>query len=177
MKQLIDTLNLYLGQKAPQLPVAFKEFLVKISPYLVIIGMLSYVPLVFSLAGQGALLGRPSAAYPYAYGGAATIWGYYGIISGAGAAISLVLSFLALPGLFKPSPHGWNMVFYSFLVRVVVCCLLFAIPGVVGILIGAYILFQIRPYYFGEATFTVEPGSPQNPPAPPSQTPPAPPQA
>jgi hypothetical protein len=77
------------------------------------------------------------------------------------------LNFLALPGLFKPSSTGWTMVFYSMLVGVAENCLIFSVGGLVGSLIGGYLLFQIRPYYFGEAVLT-----PDSVPAAGTQTPP-----
>ena len=57
MDKLIEQLDLYFGKKAPQLPKSVKEFLVKISPYLAIIGVVLFVISIFPLlaAGLGSL--------------------------------------------------------------------------------------------------------------------------
>jgi hypothetical protein len=157
VNQLISTLNEYLGRKAPQLPVPVKEFLVKVAPYVCLLGIIVSVPAFLALFGI-------STGFAGYWGADAGVrWRYYGLVAGSGAAISVVLNFLALPGLFKPSAAGWTMIFYSLLVHLVMNCLLYMIVGgLLGTAIGAYLLFQIRPYYFGEAVLTPE--APQDPP-------------
>jgi hypothetical protein len=158
MNQLISTLNEYLGRKAPQLPVPVKEFLVKVAPYICLLGIIVSVPAILAWFGVSAGFGG--------YGGAdiGVRWRYFGLVAGTGALASVVLNLLALPGLFKPAAAGWTMIFYSLLVHLVMDCLLYIIvAGLVGAAIGAYLLFQIRPYYFGEVALSPE-APPQTPP-------------
>jgi len=63
-------------------------------------------------------------------------------------AISVVLEFLAVPGLFKKTRQGWNFVYYSALVSVLYSLVSFNLGGlIIGALISFYILFQVRTYY------------------------------
>jgi hypothetical protein len=161
MNQLIAVLNEYLGKKAPQLPAAFKEFLVRFAPYLCILGILASLSALGYLGGVGV----------YGVGNLTVSWRHYADIAWIGGVACIVLSCLALPGLFKPSSRGWTMLFYGLLVHVVMCCLYFSGGGLVGAAIAAYFLFQIRPYYFGEAVLA--PSAPVPPPSqPPSDNPP-----
>jgi hypothetical protein len=68
------------------------------------------------------------------------------------AAIFLLAHFAlmiaALPGLFARKRSGWNLIFYSELLSIVYSLLSYnIIGGIVGGLIGLYILFQIRTLY------------------------------
>lgn len=162
MNQLINTLNEYLGKKAPQLPVAFKELLVKLAPYLCLLGILGSLSAFRYIGLVGA----------YGVGSVGVSWHYYSGVAWVGGVACIVLSCLALPGLFNPSARGWTMLFYGLVVRVVMSCLFFSGGGLVGAAIVAYFLFQVRPYYFGEAVLnpTAPPVSP--PPQPPADNPP-----
>ena len=148
MNQLITTLDLYFGKKAPQMPTGLKEFLVKVAPYLSVLGVLLIIPAILILLGLSSRFGGlPYAAYGVGYGG----FGITAIFS----IILVVLYILAIPGLFKRSPSGWNFMFYAVLVGAVQNLLSYNLIGLlVGLAISFYILFQIRSYYFGGATMT-----------------------
>ena len=147
MNQLIDTLDLYFGKKAPQMPAGIKEFIVKVSPWLSVVGVILTVPAVLAILGLGAYFSS-FARYGmvgYGYSGFG-IWSVFTIIM-------TVLYIMAIPGLFKRSPSGWNFMFYAALVGGLQNLISFNLVGlVVGLLIGFYILFQLKPYYFGGAT-------------------------
>ncbi len=161
MNQLIETLNVYFGKKAPQLPKGGKEFIVKVAPYLVIISILFGLPALLALFGLGAVM-------PYAvYGGLSGGW-YISLLL---SVVALVLEAVALPGLFKPSPKGWNFSFYSMLVSALSSLVMMNIVGmIIGLVIGFYILFQVKEYYFGGPIIIVPPSqTPPPPPVPPVQ--------
>lgn len=158
MNQLIETLELYFGKKAPQLPPKAREVLVKIAPYITILGILLLIPAILVLLGLGTMLPTmaPYASYGYAYNNVMII-----------AIFSIVLAVLyiiALPGLFHPSPKGWNFMFYATLVSALQNILMMNLLGlVIGLVISFYILFQIRPHYFGMASPVTPPVPPSNP--------------
>ncbi len=144
MNSLISTLDEYFGKKAPQLPVAFKEFLVRILPFIAIISAIAMLPSIFGLFGS-------AASVPFAYYG-------YGPAGGFGISTilnlaSLALYALAFSGLSKRTIRGWNLVFYAVLLTNL--GILFSaqiITFVISLAFGMYLLFQIRPYYTGGVT-------------------------
>jgi len=140
------TLEEYLGKKAPQLPKAWKDALVKFAPYLVIIGV------VVGVLGFLALLGLGTFMVPLGTIG--------GIISGkpflgVGYILNILflgaivlLQGLAIPGLFSWSKKAWNFLYWSVLVGAVQNLLSFNIGGlVIGTLLSLYLLFQVKEYY------------------------------
>jgi hypothetical protein len=141
MQDFIKTLDLYLGKKAPQLPKAGKEWIVKYAPHITIAGLILMALSVLSLMRISSMAREFYAGYGYGMN-------LHVLIS----VISMVLSALALPGLFKRDAKGWNFSMYS----VVVGSLspFEPISIIISLLIGLYILFQIRPYYFGGAVIS-----------------------
>lgn len=138
---LEQTLDFYFGKKAPVLPTGVKEFLVSIAPWITLISVLIGLPAVLALVGISSYFG-PMAAYMYS--GIGTMW----MVSSAFLVVTIVLECLAIPGLFKRSKQGWNFVFYSRLLSVVLNIVtLNLIGGVIGALISFYFLFQLRSYY------------------------------
>ena len=151
MKDLIKKLELYFGKKAPQLPKEVKEWIVKLAPYLAILGVLVALPSVLTLLG---LNGMMRGFYSYSY---RSNMGLYMIIN----LVSLVLYAIAIPGLFKKNAQGWNFTFYSILVSLLGSLLMFNLGGfVVGLIVGFYFLFQVKAYYFGGAVVTEAPAEP-----------------
>lgn len=139
MEALINWLNVWFGQKAPALPVAAKEVIVKIAPWLSIVMIALAAPAVLALVGFGGYVGRYAMYGMYS-------GGWYWIF----AAATIVLNILALPGLFKRLQSGWTYSLYSVLVGGVSNLLMGEIPGlIIGLAIGFYILFQVKSYYTG----------------------------
>lgn len=142
MNSLVSTLEPYFTSKSPyQLPKNIREFLVKYIPWI------NVVILVILAPGILLALGIGTAALPFS--------GISGIDSATGLSITLlaliiqvVLMIAALPGLFNRKINGWNLSFYAVIFNFAYSLLNFQIvSGLIGALIGAYILFQIKSYY------------------------------
>ncbi len=146
--QLEATLDEYMIKKAPfQIPLGGKEFIAKVSPYLIIIGAVMFIPAVLALLGIGAVLS------PFAMMGGYGMAGGYGMMGGWGISIfagiiSMVLELMALPGLFKRTKAAWRLVCYATIVSLIGSILSFNIVGgIIGAVIGWYILFQVKEIY------------------------------
>ncbi len=123
--QLESKLLTFFTQKAPALPKGVKEFIVKIAPYLVLIGLILLIPSLLFLFGLGSF-----------YGSIVTI------------VVTAVLELMALPGLYKRLRKSWQYLFYSQLVGIASQLIQLNIVGALfSALIGFYFLFQIREYY------------------------------
>ena len=140
--QLEAVLNKYMVEKAPfALPMGLKEFVVKVSPYLVIIFA------AMSAIAVLAVFGFSSAFVPYA------MMGGYGFGTGVMTSlvttiIVLVLEVIAIPGLFKRTQGAWRLMFYASIVNVIGSLLILNIIGaVLSALIGWYIIFQLKDMY------------------------------
>jgi len=139
-------LDEYMVKKAPfAIPAGGKEFIVKIAPYLVIIGAILLLPAIFAAIGLSAFVAPFAMMGAYGYG---HVWGFRVIISLIVSVIALILEIIAVPGLFKLTRNGWNMVFYASIVSFVGSILsLNIIGGIIGAIIGWYILFQVKDMY------------------------------
>ncbi|MDQ5962557.1 MAG: hypothetical protein QG653_364 [Patescibacteria group bacterium] len=143
MHDLIKKLEDFFA-KAPHLPNDIREIIVKIAPYLAIIGIVFSVlalPALFSIFTIGA------PAMMMAGGG-----GFGGMIllTGLFAVANMVLLILAFPGLQKRQASGWNYVFYSVLLGAVQSILAFNLVGlIVFTTLSLYILFEVKHFYHG----------------------------
>ena len=136
---LMGTLEYYFGQKAPQLPAGFKEWLVKFGPWIELILLILAAPMILGLLGLNIGFRGFLGSYGYASG-----WGLYSIL----VAAQLVLQIIALPGLFKRQMAGWNFAFYAMIAGVVASLVMGSIgSAIISVAIGLYFLFQIRSYY------------------------------
>lgn len=142
MNSLVNSIEPYFTTKSPfQLPKNIREFLVKYIPWI------NVVILVILAPGILLALGIGTAALPFS--------GMAGVDSATGLTITLlalviqvVLMIAALPGLFNRKISGWNLSFYAVLFNLAYSLLSFQIlSGILGAVIGAYILFQIKSYY------------------------------
>lgn len=138
-------LSEYLLDKAPfHLPENVREIIVKIAPWLVVILMVIAIPAILAVFAAGALVSFWAASVGVSLGTA-----YY--ISIVFLIITVVLELIALPGLFARKRSGWVFVYYANLVSFVGNVINFSVGGlisaVIGLVIGLYILFQIRSYY------------------------------
>lgn len=137
----------YLRIKAPwQLPAGAKEWIVKYGPWislvLLILGALVIIP-VLVLA-----LGLTAVSLPFAAATGAmhnTAFGWIQIII---SLVVLVMEGIAIPALLKRKLSGWNLIYYAQLLSVVGSLINFnIISALISLVIGMYILFQIRSYY------------------------------
>ncbi len=138
--QLIDTLEEQFS-KLPPLPKNWKDIIVNVTPWIVLIfGVLGVIG---GLAGVGIL----AMFAPFIAIGSGV-----GVASGSiiGALLWLVSSALmvaAFPGTRAKKISGWNLLFWSEIVSAVAAVVSFSVGGVVGALVGLYILYQIKSYY------------------------------
>lgn len=131
----------YLLDKAPfHLPVNIKEAIVKYVPWVNLILMIILFPVVLGALGLGALFAPASFL-----GGVGS--GFMYIITLIFSMASLILSAMALPGLFKRKRSGWVYTYYADLLQVVLNILSFSIIGLLFNLIFLFVLFQVRSYY------------------------------
>lgn len=129
----------------PKLPAGIIDFLVMIAPWL------SLVFGILGLLGTVSALGLMGAAMPYAkmYGVGNTGINYIAVIGGL---VSSVLTLVAFPGLKAMKMNGWMMLFWSQVVGVATSVLAvatgaFNVGGIIGAIIGFYILFQVKSRY------------------------------
>jgi hypothetical protein len=145
-EKLEVTLGEYLGEKAPQLPKAWKDILVKFVPYLVIIGV------VVGVLGFLALLGLGTFLVPLGtIGGMITgrpFFGFGYILNIVFLGAIVLFQGLAIPGLFSRSKKAWTFLYWSALVGAVQNIVSFNIGGlVIGTLLSLYFLFQVKEHY------------------------------
>lgn len=135
-----EFLHFYFVKKAPSLPVGIKDVIVSISPWIAVVLLIFTIPAILILLGLSALI-------PFALvGGATSGFGYFATT--IGAIVSLVLYMMAIPGLFSRSKQGWNYIYYSNLVSLVIGIISLQIFGaLLGFAVSMYFLFQVRSYY------------------------------
>lgn len=140
LDQVVDMMEDWFS-KLPSLPNNWKDVLVKVIPWIALIfgvlgvvlsliglGLLAFLsPFVFLAGGWGAATGGPIAAI---------LW-----------LVSSVLMLLAYRGLTQRRLSGWNFLFWSEVVSLVSSVVLLSVSGVLGALVGFYLLFQIKSHY------------------------------
>ena len=138
-KSLEEFLELYLVKKAPfALPVGVKETIVKLAPWLTVIGIVFSLPFI--------LLALGISTVGFGLSALGSDFGYYAQLLLVG--VGIVLEVLAVPGLFKRAAGAWRLAFYAILLS-----LLNSLVGghilntIIGGVIGLYVLFQVKEYY------------------------------
>ena len=131
----------YFTIKAPfQFPVNFREGFVKYWPIVSLILLLLTLPAILLFLGIG------TALLPVSFvGGIGSGIGY--TISMVLTVIGLVLSLLALPGLFNRKRSGWVLSYYAQLLSIVTSIFSFSLLGILLGLLFLMLLFQVRDYY------------------------------
>jgi hypothetical protein len=138
---LEDKINLYFGEKAPQLPEKVKKVLVKICPYLILISMITSLPALLAALGVGAVI-APLALWGGVSNGLRFSWGLLFTL------IIVIIQIIALPGLFKNKISSWRLMFYTTLIDAIYALITFDLLGlIVGTGLSWYFWFQIREYY------------------------------
>ena len=133
--ELVKSLD-KLFKKAPHLPANARDVLVTIAPWLALIfGILGII------AGVSAIGLSPMALF----GGVDA--GMFVLISGVLTIVSSVLMLMAYPKLAKRHYSGWMLLFWSELVSVIPAVFALSVGSVLGILIGFYLLFEIKGHY------------------------------
>jgi len=143
LDKIESTLDLYLIKKAPAMPHKWKEVLVKILPWFIIIGG------VFAVLGLFSLLGTLTT-------GGIDYFAIFGPLYFVSYVLNLVIvgiELYALPRLFARKREGWNLLFYASLINVVNVLLTIGVVGsgilvsILFLVIGFYLLFQIKELY------------------------------
>lgn len=142
--QFEATLDEYMIKKAPfHIPNGGKEFLATIAPYLIIISAVIAIPAIIFALGLGAVLLHVSLL-----GGAGISHGALGLVAYVFSLISLVIEVSAVSGLFKRTHASWHLLYYASLVSFAGSILsLNIVRGIIGSIIGWYILFQVKALY------------------------------
>lgn len=123
-------------KKAPHLPMNIQEVLVKIAPWLALIfGILGI------LGGIGAIGVSPIAFLGGVYASA------FVLLSGFLALAASVLLLVAFQGLLKRHVKGWTLLFWAEVISAVASLLSLSVGAVIGIIIGFYLLFEIKGKY------------------------------
>lgn len=141
LDKLTNLLEEYLLKKAPGLPAGWKEFIVKVLPWFVLIVLILSVPLIL------AFLGISLVVLPFSFlGGLGS--GVNAFISWLILVASFILDLLALSGLFKSKQQGWTYLYWGVLLYGVYNLFTLNLGSlIIGTGISLYILFQIRSYY------------------------------
>ncbi len=131
----------YFTSKAPfQFPINFREGFVKYWPIVTLVLLILGIPAILAFLGIGAAL------VPVSFmGGVGAGVGY--TITMILSLIGLVLSILALPGLFNRKRSGWVFSYYAQLISILTSVFSISIFGILLGLLFMMLLFQVRDYY------------------------------
>lgn len=163
MNQLEAILNEWFAVKAPQLPESWKKFIVMVSPWLAIIGVILGAIAAFTLFSSMSSMMALSGAYG-AYAAAAGYSPTWIWISLAFMVAMLVLEALAIPGLRNKAYVGWKWMYYASLLSLVQGIVMMNfVSAIIGAVIGFYILFQVRSHYSGAPALPTHPTQPHEP--------------
>ncbi len=128
--------------KLPAFPEEIKELLVKIAPWLALIGVIFGALGFLAAVGVGSFISVGSIGVG-AYG---SLWAYW--ISIIALGVVTVIYILAFSPLRARQRKGWALLYYALLVNLLSSLLTFSIIGLlIGGFLGFWILFQIREKY------------------------------
>jgi hypothetical protein len=144
--KLIAVLEPYFTKKAPlQIPENGRKAIVEYGWIISLILGILLVPAVFVLIGLMGAVGAIATAAGVHVG--PTYW-----LAGLALVVQMIFLFVAVPGLKNRSyTRGWKVVFYSQLFSAAGSILHLNLGSLVGaaigLIIGFYLLFQIKSYY------------------------------
>jgi hypothetical protein len=144
LEGIFDT---YLREKAPfQFPAKVREWIVKYGPWISLV-LLILTALVV-IPGLFIILGLTAVTLPYQAMGTVKSMGPIDYLAILISLAVLVMEAMAIPALLKRKLSGWKLVYYASLLSIVSSLLTGAIvSAILSLVIGMYILFQIRSYY------------------------------
>ncbi len=122
------------------MPEKWRQTIAKIGPWITLVVLVLGLPLILAAFGLGLATVSTAAVIGYHYG-------TWSMVVAVISIASLVLEIIALPGLFHRTKKGWVFVFYAALITAAVNILSINIGGILGDIIGLYILFQIKNQY------------------------------
>jgi hypothetical protein len=111
-----------------------------------------WIALIFGILGViGAIsgLGLLTATSPLAlFGGAEGVAAYGGgFVAAIFWLISSALMLAAFSGLKAHKLQGWTYMFWSEIASLIGALLSFSFGGIIGVVIGVYLLYQIKSHY------------------------------
>lgn len=130
----------------PHLPKGVVEFIVKITPYLALLGAILGLVAVFPLLMAGGAVSILSLS------GTLLVWTLVTVVV---TLANSVIMFMAYTPLKNKEMKGWMLLFWSEVISVVSSLFgLFAgqtniVGTLIGVVIGLYILFEMKPFYMG----------------------------
>ncbi len=137
--------DIYVTKAPFNLPESWREFIVKVAPYLNVLGILMSLvalPVLLGLGAVGSFLGMASGATLN------PLNNIMGILVLVFTLANLVLMVMAAQGLFKRKASAWKLLFYASLLNVVQAALGFNIAGVVlTLVVVMYVLYQVKAKY------------------------------
>ena len=132
---LIKMLENFFKQ-LPKLPNNVTDILVQLAPWLsLIFGVFGII------TGLGAL-----GLSPLAHLGGIDA-SFMVLATGIVSIVASVIMLLAYPKLVKRQYKGWELLFWSEIISAISAIIMLYVGAVLGILIGLYLLFQIKSYY------------------------------
>ncbi len=137
LQTLEDLGDQYLLKRAPSIPDQVREVIALIVPWLVIIGVVFSVPLFASFLGIGWFGSVSGFSYSF-----------INVISTVLGMVTVVLQACGIPGLLRRDRVGWQWLFAAGIVSLI--SVPFAVSpffSLIGVSIGLYLLFQIKPLF------------------------------
>lgn len=150
------------GAKFPvQIPKAGREWIVKVSPWLALVGGILSLWAAWAFWQAGHYVNRLADwanSLSVAYGApvTSTHLGLMWYVALVVLVVQAVFMLLAFPALRDHKKRGWNLLFYSSLVALVLGVVELFVSGygfgsligsLIGTAIGMFLLFQVRSYY------------------------------
>ncbi len=125
-------------KKAPALPVGVKDFIVRVAPYLVVLGG------IFGILGGLSNLFMPQSTFATAVINNSLAFKLSALLN----IVASVLMVVAFPKLKARKVEGWQLLFWIEVINLI-SIIVFGgiISAIIGGLIGFYILFQVKSYY------------------------------
>lgn len=123
-------------KKLPNLPASGREVLVSVVPW---------IALIFGILGVLAGLGAVGVSPLALFGGLSS--SFTVLVMGVATIVASVLMLMAFPKLTKKAYKGWELLFWSEVVNTVAAVMALSVGSILGVLVGFYLLFQIKSYY------------------------------
>lgn len=135
----------FFTKSLPTFPDSVIEVLVKVAPWLAIIGVVLGLPAIFALFG----LSRYAGLYGMMGAGMMGVrWGFSYQLGNIFLVANLILTGIAIPGLFNRDLSAWKLMYYSAWISLAENLLYGSIlGGLLGAFISFYLLFQVRKSY------------------------------
>ncbi len=144
VEQIETSLEEIFGKKAPEMPKKAKEVIVEISPYLVVLMLLLSLPGILALFGIGTYM----TSWMHMGYGFGNIFRFNVLINLVVSGVVVVMTLMAVPGMFKKEKRAWKLMFWLSLVSAVGALLRLDLGSlIIGSALSWYVLFQIKSYY------------------------------